>query len=376
MRTGLRMGCAALVAGLLALSAPAASAKGPSAKKPAGPKVPALVADVARIEPLVGSAGAAGTGAADGPTVRLDGVGEYRGALELRRTPGGVGAVNDVVLDDYLTGISEAPSSWPAEALRAQAIAARTYLLWVLGRPPAGDAAALGAQICATDSCQVYTGVAKERAPNGANWAAAVRDTAGQALFSAGSPILAKYSACNGGRSVSGGQPYLKAVDDPDDARCPLSRWGLAVSYDDVGRALAVPGTVKSVRAPGGDVEVDWAGGDGVPGHTTVPRTDFRAKLDASVPPPDGRAKTVPSILFTLRPDDGARVATLDGRGYGHGIGMSQWGAYGKALRGLKAPAILAAYYGGIQPAKVPAGKLPARIRVAISTGQAPAPAD
>src|SRR5690242_19939169 len=100
MRTGLRLGCAALVAGLVALSAPAASAKGPAARKPSGPKVPALVTDLARIEPLVSVAGAAGAG--DGPTVSLDGVGEYRGALELRRAPGGVGAVNDVALDDYL----------------------------------------------------------------------------------------------------------------------------------------------------------------------------------------------------------------------------------------------------------------------------------
>src|SRR5207249_6911608 len=102
--------------------------------------------------------------------------------------------------------------------------------------------------------------------------------------------------------------------------------------------------------------------------------TDFRAKLDAAVPPPDGRTKTVPSIQFTVRFDDAGRVATLDGRGYGHGIGMSQWGAYGKALRGLRAPAILAAYYGGLQPAKVPAAKLPGRVRVAVSTGQAPHP--
>src|SRR5439155_21949502 len=288
MRTGLRVGFAALLAASLVVSMPAAQAKAPQTRRPTGPKVPALVVDVARIEPLTLS------GAADLPTVALDGVGEYRGALELRRTPGGVGAVDDVALDDYLKGISEAPSSWPAEALRAQAIAARTYLLWVLGRPPSGDAAALGAQICATDSCQVYSGVGKERAPNGANWAAAVHDTAGQALLSGGSPILAKYSACNGGRSVSGGQPYLKPVDDPDDARCPLSRWGLAVSYDDLGRALAVPGAVKAVRAPGGDVDVDWTGADGARGHTTVARTDYRAKLDAAVPPPYGRTKTVP----------------------------------------------------------------------------------
>jgi stage II sporulation protein D len=371
MRPGLRL-LAALVAGGLAVSAPAAQAKGPGTKKPTSPpKVPALVTDVARIEPLPA---APGSPSAAGRTVALDAVGEYRGVLELRRNGPGVGAVNEVALDDYLKGISEVPSSWPAEALRAQAIAARTYLLWTLASPPAGDAAALGAQICATDSCQVYSGVAKERAPNGASWAAAVGDTAGQVLLSGGAPILAKYSACNGGRSVSGAKPYLKAVDDPDDSRCPLSRWGLSVSYDDLGRALAVPGTVRAVRGGAGDVEVDWTGTDGAGGHLTVPHTEFRAKVGGAVPPPSDRSSTVPSILFTMRGDDAGRVATLDGRGYGHGIGMSQWGAYGKALRGMKAGAILAAYYGGISPTTVPAPKLPARVRVAVDTGAPPAP--
>src|SRR5947208_14436441 len=150
MRRGPRLVLAARVAGGLAVSGPGAQAKGGASKKPTGgPKVPVLVTDVARIQPLPV------TGSATAPTVSLDGVGEYPGLLELRRTAAGVGAVNEVPLDDYLKGISEVPSSWPPEALRAQAIAARTYLLWVLGSAPSGDAAALGAQICATDSCQV-----------------------------------------------------------------------------------------------------------------------------------------------------------------------------------------------------------------------------
>jgi stage II sporulation protein D len=373
MRTGPRLVFAAFVAGALSVSGPAAWAKSGKSEKPTAPKAPALVTDVARIEPLAAPGSAA-------PTVSLEGVGEYRGIVEVRRAGAGVGAVNEVSLDDYLMGISEVPSSWPAEVLRAQAIAARTYLLWTLSNGAAGSAAALGAQICATESCQVYSGVAKERAANGAAWAAAVRDTTGQALLTGGSPILAKYSACNGGRSVSGGKPYLKVVDDPDDARCPLHRWGLTVSYDDLGRALAVPGTVKSVRATAGDVTIDWTAdgvdGAGGGGRLTVPRTQFRAKVGAAVAPPPDRSRTVPSIMFTLRPDDAGRVATLDGRGFGHAIGMSQWGAYGKALRGMKAGAILAAYYGGIQPTKVPAAKLPATVRVAVDSGKpAPKPA-
>src|SRR3954464_16094751 len=115
MRTGPRLLLAALVTAALALPAPTAQAKGSASKKPTtSPKVPALVSDVARIEPLPVAAAAA-----DGPTVMLDGVGEYRGLLELRRNGPGVGAVNEVALDDYLRGISEVPSSWPAEALRA-----------------------------------------------------------------------------------------------------------------------------------------------------------------------------------------------------------------------------------------------------------------
>ena len=86
MRTGLRMRFAALVAVLVAVAAPGAQAKAPATKKPTSPpKVPALVTDVARIEPL------ALPGAADGATVSLDGVGEYRGVLELRKAAAGVG---------------------------------------------------------------------------------------------------------------------------------------------------------------------------------------------------------------------------------------------------------------------------------------------
>src|SRR5690349_225308 len=115
MRTGPRLLFAACFAGLLAVpAAPSAQAKGSAGKKSSStstkaPKVPALTTDVARIEPL------AMPGATGAPTVSLDGVGEYRGRLEIRRAGGGVGAVNEVALDDYLKGISEVPSSWPPE---------------------------------------------------------------------------------------------------------------------------------------------------------------------------------------------------------------------------------------------------------------------
>jgi stage II sporulation protein D len=349
---------ALVVFGLL-WAEPAVAAK----RRPPPAPPPGFAVDMARFEPITSGQG----------VVRLDGVGEYRGALELRRGPAGIGAVNDVSLEEYLKGIAEMPSGWPAEALRAQAIAARTYALWVLQARPAGEAAGLGAQICATESCQVYSGTAKESAPRGDAWAAAVDATRGQVLLYQGKPILAKYSSSNGGRSVSGGRPYLKVVDDPDDAKSPLHRWELTVSYDDLGRALAAPGPVRTLRAEGGEVVAEWTGADGGAGRMAVPRSDFRAKVNAALPPPAGRSRTVPSVLFSLAADDDARMASLDGRGYGHGIGLSQYGAYGKALRGVKAPAILAAYYGGLKPTTLPAGKLPPSVRVAVDPGRSEA---
>jgi stage II sporulation protein D len=365
MRAGPRPVRPALVPALAALLAlgllcPGAEPAGAARRRRSPPPAPpSFSVDSARIEPL----------AADG-TVILDGVGQYRGALELRLGPAGIGAVNHVGLEDYLKGIAEMPAGWPAEALRAQAIAARTYALYVLGKGLAGSAASVGGQICATEGCQVYAGLAKEGSPNGAKWVEAVESTRGQVLLHQGEPILAKYSSSNGGRTIPGGRPYLRAVADPDDARSPLHRWGLGVSYDDVGRALAAPGPVVGVARAGGAIDVAWTAPDGVTGHLVVPVTDFRAKLNAAVPPPPGRTRTVPSTMFSLAADDGARMVTLEGRGYGHGIGMSQYGAYGKAVRGMKADGILAAYYGGIRPVALPPERTPASLRVAIDAGR------
>jgi SpoIID/LytB domain protein len=353
-----RAGALAVLLSFAAVFGPAAGA---SSRRPPSPPA-GLVVDVARIEPL--AAGARDT------FVRLDGVGDYRGALELRRTGTGVGAVNDVALEDYVKGIAEMPSGWPVEALRAQAIASRTYALWVIQSGSAGEAAGLGAQICATDGCQVYAGLAKERAPSGASWVAAVDATRGQVLLDHGAPLMAKYSSSNGGRSVAGGRPYLKAVDDPDDARSPLHHWTLALGYDDVGRALAAPGPLRSLRREGGNVVAEWTGAGGAGGGIVLPVSEFRAKVNGAVAAPATRSTPVPSLQFTLAGDDAARAALLDGRGYGHGIGMGQWGAYGKALRGLRAADILAAYYGGIRPSAPPAAKVPPSVRVAIDAGR------
>lgn len=377
-RRGIQLLAAALV-GSAAVSAPvgnaAAAGKG---RTPVAPQPPALSVGALRVE-----------GQTPEVTFAVEGVGEYRGSLELHRSavthgpaaPGpagrpvakapplvngaGVSVVNHVGFEDYLKGIAEMPSRWPAEALRAQAIAARTYALHVLGT------GSLGGQICASEACQVYAGLAKERGPGGANWAAAVDATRGQAILIAGKPILAKYSSSNGGTSIDGGRPYLRALPDPDDAHSPLHRWQLTLSYDDLGRSLAAPGPVVDVRRDDGAVVAGWQAPDGTRGgEVRATPVEFRAKVGAAVPPPPGRSRTVPSPMFSLNADDAARVIVVDGRGFGHGIGMGQYGAYGKALRGMNAAGILAAYYPGTKVVATPPDQRPGSVRVVLDDGR------
>jgi hypothetical protein len=95
---------------------------------------------------------------------------------------------------------------------------------------------------------------------------------------------------------------------------------------------------------------------------------DFITKANSSgLPMPGDLPAAFPSDRFGLA--SAGDTVTVDGGGWGHGVGMSQWGAYGKARRGMKAADILAAYYGGLRPATMAPGQLPANIRVALGVG-------
>ena len=131
---------------------------------------------------------------------------EYRGALRSvqRHT------VNVISIDRYLRGVvpREVPADWPAEAVRAQAVAARTYA--------ASERASARSyyDICDTESCQVYGGVADEHPAA----TAAIRATRGRIVTWQGEPAFTQFSSSNGGHSVAGSQPYLVAQPDPYEA--------------------------------------------------------------------------------------------------------------------------------------------------------------
>jgi stage II sporulation protein D len=162
-----------------------------------------------------------------GPAANGTRDGQYRGALEVRANGSGVQAVDAVGLEDYVRGVvsAESPSTWPAEALKAQAVAARTYAVTT-------NVGSLtdGIDQYADTRSQMYKGVAAEFPSTDA----AVADTAGQVVVQNGRPVTTYFFSTSGGHtedienSFVGALPraWLKGVDDPFDSVSPRHSWG------------------------------------------------------------------------------------------------------------------------------------------------------
>jgi len=209
------------------------------------------------------------------------------------------------------------------------------------------------------------------------------QDTAGQILEYQGKPADAMYFSTSNGHTYSsadvfGGSPlpYLKAVPESDDSASPTSSWSVRMPLSDLAETLRLAGSwdgrpIDSVALLGDQVTVTGSGRS-----VTLPLGTFRNKLNVHAvclqpqryPTPTASGgklpQVVPSTWMTLRQDGTAVVMT--GRGWGHGVGMVQWGARGKADRGLGYRDILAYYYGGLRPVKVAE---PGSIRVLLATG-------
>ena len=301
-----------------------------AAPKPAAPAPAGWIVERVRFESL----------APDGFLTASD-LGDYRGAMELVRSGSGVGVINDVGVEDYVRGISEVPSSWPTEALRAQAIAARTYALNQKQNPPP-SASGIGADICPTEACQVYAGLAKERAEAGARWVAAVESTRGQLLLKKGAPIRAMYYSgalvSPGGQSTPA-KPAARAPAKPPAPAAPPA---------------APPATPTTTSPPLLGI---------VPANPPPPP----ASPPPSSPPPGSPQPAAPP---PSAPAGGAQKVLDKPVFRGHGIGMSQYGALAKAQRGAGAASILSSFYGGAKLGRLPADRMPATIRVALDTGR------
>jgi stage II sporulation protein D len=154
--------------------------------------------------------------------------GRYRGALEFRTGLfSGVSAINAIGLEDYIRGVvsAESPAAWPAAALEAQAVVARSYAITT----DAGSASD-GFTAYPDTRSQMYRGVAAEYAST----EAAVRDTKGQVVTYGGKPVVTYFFSTSGGKtenvenSFVGAlpRPWLRGVKDPFDTVSPRHRWG------------------------------------------------------------------------------------------------------------------------------------------------------
>lgn len=284
-------------------------------------------------------------------TIRLSGAGElaldgrrYRGALELRHKSGGLTAINIVAIDDYLQSVvpEEMPTDWPAEAIKAQSVAARSFALASCGRH-----ASEGYDLCTTTHCQLYTGTAAEKSASNA----AIKATRGEVLTYGGKPIEALFHTDSGGMTENSEDvwgshvPYLRAAKDTPAKTMP---WTKTISRADLERKLAAKGhdigKVRSIalsplaigraakdRTASGRVKTMTV--TGTKGTATLSGTTWRSLLGLK------------STLFDAKL--AKDMVTFTGYGSGHGLGISQWGAERMATKGASYAEILHHYYTG-----------------------------
>ena len=261
----------------------------------------------------------------------------YRGGLKFIAVGDTIQVVNVVGLESYLRGVvpSEMPPDWPLEALKAQAVAARTYTL--VNLKPDADY-----DVCATTDCQVYLGASAEHPRSDQ----AIAETRGLVLTYGNAFARTYYHSDSGGVIASSSEvwgysaPYLVARSDVA-ASTPHRQWeyrldpntmmsSLRAHGIDVGpvRALRILSYTESGRAHRAEVVGDR-------GQAVIEGNALRTLL---------RGWGLKSTRITMRTDLVAR-----GDGWGHGVGMSQYGARTMAQSGHRFEQILAFYYPSTQ---------------------------
>lgn len=272
----------------------------------------------------------------------------YRGSVIVQSAgEDALDVINVIDLEQYLYGVvgSEMDPSWPAAALEAQAIVARTYALAHLGTREW-----LGYDLRAGEQDQAYKGMQAETP----SVAAAVDATRGKVLVYGSDLVHAYYSSCDGGYTSRGDalgdpQPYLVSQADPYCRHSPDEQWTVDVPLDtfrtaftqefkDVGPIVAVhPGSADS----SGRLESVTV--LGTLDSVTIPATSFRS-LAGNHLVRSTRIASVDVVGVAIR---------VTGAGFGHGTGMAQWGARGMAEAGKTADDILRFYYRGAAFAQI-----------------------
>ncbi|MFO7247515.1 MAG: stage II sporulation protein D [Bacillota bacterium] len=262
--------------------------------------------------------------------------------------------VDTVPLEEYVAGVvaAEMPAEFELEALKAQALAARTYIVYRLlqqPRPPVPG----NAHVTDTVQDQAYRDPGELRAAWGADFAwkwarirQAVAETAGLILTYDGEPILAAFFSTASGKTESAADywgkslPYLRSVPSPWDEASPRFRQTVTFTWSEFTRKLGL----SDLPYPEGN-RSDWAAVERTTTGGNVAEVRFGSRRFTGR---EVRERLgLPSTNFSWTVADGK--ITFHTRGYGHGVGMSQWGAQGMARAGKTAAEIIQHYYRGVR---------------------------
>jgi stage II sporulation protein D len=274
----------------------------------------------------------------------------YRGRTLLVPQKGGLTAINYVDIEQYLYSVlgAEMSGSWPQEALKAQAVAARSYAIHQRLKSDT-DLYDVGD----TQSSQVYKGLQTESSGT----YAAVDATAGQVLTYNGQIILAVFHSASGGHTENAEDvwtqalPYLRAVPDFDQG-APVYQWKENFSRAQMSSRISGVGNVISMKPErttrhGSVIRMKVVGDRG---SRVMSGADLRRVLNLR------------STRFTVIPQFSGGAANrgqsptgfqVAGKGFGHAVGMSQWGAYNLARQGYGYQQILLYYYRGASLARI-----------------------
>ncbi|HQO04226.1 MAG TPA: SpoIID/LytB domain-containing protein [Spirochaetota bacterium] len=265
----------------------------------------------------------------------------YRGYLELHNVLGKMYVVNVLKMDEYLYGVvpAEMPVSWNAEALKAQAIAARTYAIYHIER----NKNALY-DLDATTKFQVYNGFSVEDTRTNH----AVQSTSGEIGVFKHKPILSYFHSTCGGTTINdkyvwegNDLPYLEGIRCPFCKESPKYSWHDDLSVDEIKHALRKEYNEIS-RIKG----VSFKKINGRVVSVVVRHDNGRIKLTGNQFRLLVSPRRIRSLYFTAKKTK--QGLAFNGHGWGHGVGMCQYGAKGMAEKGVQYKDILKYYYTGI----------------------------
>jgi stage II sporulation protein D len=188
---------------------------------------------------------------------------EYRGSVLLVKDGTGGRTVNRVTMENYLRSVvpKEMPTSWATDAVRTQAVAARTYAARMRADAPRGR----GYHLCDTPACQVYTGrtvtwrgvrVLQETVGGDR----AVAATSGRVLKYGSAYALAQFSSSNGGHTARGSRPYLVPFPDPYDDEVRSQRWTRSITVAAIQARWPSAGSVRQLKVTKRDGHGRWGG--------------------------------------------------------------------------------------------------------------------